>query len=221
MDELELLKKDWQSREQELPKLSYSDIYQMLLKKSSSIVKWIFYISIAEIVLWTILALVIPNISENFKISNQINDAMGLHNVLIAINVINYLVFGVFIYLFYKNHRNIKITDSVKELMKNILKTRKTVKYFVIYNVGANALIMLAINIYYYLNKDHLFQLMSEKYEGFSNISQESFASVFFIAQFVIGLLFIGLIILFYRVVYGILLRRLTKNYKELKKIEM
>ena len=89
-DELDLLKKDWQKREQELPKLSYSDIYKMLLKKSSSIVKWIFYISIVEIVLWTVLALVTPNVSENFKISNQINDAMGLHNILIAINIINY-----------------------------------------------------------------------------------------------------------------------------------
>ncbi len=221
MDELELLKKDWQSREQELPKLSYSDIYQMLLKKSSSIVKWIFYISIAEIILWTTLALVVPNVSENFKISNQINDAMGLHNVLIAINVINYLVFGVFIYLFYKNHRNIKITDSVKELMKNILKTRKTVKYFVIYNVGASILIMLAINIYYYLNKSHLFEVMSTNFDGFSSISEESFTSAFFLAQFIVGLLLIGLILLFYRVVYGILLRRLKKNYKELKKIEM
>jgi len=193
----------------------------MLLKKSSSIVKWIFFISIAEIILWTVLALVIPNVSENFKISNKINDAMGLHNILIVINVINYLVFGCFIYLFYKNHRNIKITDSVKELMKNILKTRKTVKYFVIYNVGANALIMLAINIYYYLNKDHLFELMNKNFDGFSSISEGSFATAFFLAQFVIGLLFIGLIILFYRVVYGILLRRLNKNYKELKKMEM
>jgi len=31
----------------------------------------------------------------------------------------------------------------------------------------------------------------------------------------------IGFILLFYRIVYGILLRRLHKNYKELKKIEI
>ena len=36
MDELELLKKDWQRGEDQYPKLSYSDIYSMLLKKSSS-----------------------------------------------------------------------------------------------------------------------------------------------------------------------------------------
>ena len=54
MDDLDLLKQKWQSVEQELPKLSYTDIHQMLLKKSSSIVKWIFLISIAELLFWTI-----------------------------------------------------------------------------------------------------------------------------------------------------------------------
>lgn len=48
MDELELLKKDWQKRERMHPKLSYDEIYSMLWKKSSSIVKWIFIISVIE-----------------------------------------------------------------------------------------------------------------------------------------------------------------------------
>jgi len=38
LDELELLKKDWQKREVDLPKLSYEQIYPMTKKKSSSIV---------------------------------------------------------------------------------------------------------------------------------------------------------------------------------------
>ena len=42
MDELELLKKDWRKKEEYLPKLSYDEIYKMIWKKSSSIVKWIF-----------------------------------------------------------------------------------------------------------------------------------------------------------------------------------
>jgi len=50
MDELELLKKDWQKNDKEYPKLSYNDIYKMILKKSSSIVKWIFIISLLEFV---------------------------------------------------------------------------------------------------------------------------------------------------------------------------
>ncbi|MGK0251535.1 MAG: hypothetical protein ACI81G_000973, partial [Gammaproteobacteria bacterium] len=53
VDELELLKKDWQKQEAHLPKLTKKDLYPMLLKKSSSIVKWILIISILEVLLWT------------------------------------------------------------------------------------------------------------------------------------------------------------------------
>ena len=34
MDELDILKKDWQKQEDKLPKLSYNEIYKMILKKS-------------------------------------------------------------------------------------------------------------------------------------------------------------------------------------------
>lgn len=213
MDELELLKKQWQTREQELPHLSYSDIYKMLLKKSSSIVKWIFYISIAEIIFWTLLAFLVPESSTKFS------DDIGLHNILIAANVLNYLVFGFFIFLFYKNYRKISTTDSVKKLMGNILRTRKTVKYFVIYNVSTSILLIVGINIYYYLNQDIVFRFMTEDY-GIANISQERFMKMFFAIQILFGIVMIGFVLLFYRLVYGILLRRLHKNYKKLEKIE-
>ena len=52
MDELELLKKDWQQKDEHLPRLSYDEIHTMIWKKSSSIVKWIFYISIIEVALF-------------------------------------------------------------------------------------------------------------------------------------------------------------------------
>ncbi len=213
MDELELLKKQWQSREQELPKLSFGDIYKMLLKKSSSIVKWIFYISIAEIVFWTLLALFVPESSTKFS------DDIGLHNILVAVNVVNYLVFGFFIFLFYRNYRKISTTDSIKELMGNILRTRKTVKYFVIYNITTSVLLIVGINIYYYLNQDIVFRFMTEDY-GIANITQERFMKMFFAIQILFGIVMIGFVLLFYRLVYGILLRRLHKNYKELEKID-
>lgn len=213
MDELELLKKQWQTREQELPHLSYSDIYKMLLNKSSSIVKWIFYISIAEILFWTLLAFLVP------ESSNKFSDDIGLHNFLIAANILNYLVFGFFIFLFYKNYRKISTTDSVKKLMGNILRTRKAVKYFVIYNVTTSILLIVGTNIYYYFNQDIVFKFMIEDY-GITNISQERFMNMFFVIQILFGIVMIGFVILFYRLVYGILLRRLHKNYKELEKID-
>jgi len=214
MDELDILKKQWQSQEQVLPHLSYKDIYKMLLKKSSSIVKWIFFISIAEILFWTLLSFLVPESSTKFS------DDIGLHNILLGVNVLNYSVFGFFIILFYRNYRKISTTDSIKDLMKNILRTRKTVKYFVIYNVTASILLIIGINIYYYVNQDIVFKFMTEDY-GITNISQDRFMKMFFVIQILFGLVMIGFVLLFYRIVYGILLRRLHKNYKELKKIEI
>ncbi|MAN58503.1 MAG: hypothetical protein CMC08_01555 [Flavobacteriaceae bacterium] len=214
MDELELLKKEWQSREQELPKLTYNDIYKMLLKKSSSIVKWIFYISIAELVFWTALSFFIP------ESSRRVNDGMGLHDITIVANILNYIIFAVFIYLFWQNSRKIKVTDSVRALMRNILNTRKTVKYFVFYNIGVSALSLLVVNIYFYFERERLYELLQDS-EGFATIPMEKFSTVFFLVQFLVGLVLIGLLLLFYRLVYGILMRRLKRNYKELAKMEL
>ena len=214
MDELELLKKQWQNREQELPKLSYDDIYKMLLRKSSSIVKWIFYISVAEIIFWTILSFFVPESSRKFS------DEIGLHNALAIANIFGHLVVITFVFLFYKNYRKISTTDSIKELMKNILRTRKTVKYFVVYNVGASVLMIIGLNIYYYLNQDIIFEAMVSDYGVPATISKERFLRVFFLLQFIFAVFMVGLILLFYRIIYGILLRRLNKNYKELEKLE-
>jgi hypothetical protein len=215
MDNLELLKEKWQTREQELPKLSYNEIYQMLLLKSSSIVKWIFLISIGELLFWTILAFFVPESSKEF------NEGMGLKTAFIVINVVHYCIFALFIYLFYINYRSIRVTDTIKDLMRSILNTRKTVKYFVVYNVGAAVLLLIGVNFYYYSKKDQLYDLMVENYEGYGAIAQENFTTVFFMSQFLFGLLLIGLILVFYRIIYGILLKRLKTNYNELQKIEM
>ena len=215
MDNLDILKEQWQKREQELPKLSYKDIYQMLLQKSSSMVKWIFLISIGELLFWTILAFFVPESSREF------NNSMGLKTAFLIINIIHYCIFAVFIYLFYVNYRSIKVTDTIKDLMRSILNTRKTVKYFVIYNVGAAVLVLIGVNFYYFSKKEQLYSLMVESYKGYGSIPQESFTSIFFLSQLVFGLLLIGLIIIFYRIIYWILLKRLKRNYNELRKIEI
>lgn len=214
MDELELLKSQWHSRDKELPRLSYGDIYKMLLKKSSSIVKWILFISIGEIIFWTILAFLLPDSSQEFT------DELGLHDLMLTANVLYYIVFIFFIIIFYRNYKKIATTDSIKDLMGNIIRTRKTVKYFIIYNIVGASVMMLAINIFYYTNKDLVFNLMVKDYGVLSTMNQDQFISVFFWTQAIIGLVFIGLIILFYRLVYGVLLRRLKRNYEELEKIE-
>ncbi len=214
MDELELLKSRWHNQDQKLPQLTYEDIYKMLLKRSSSIVKWILFISIGEIILWTGLALLVPESSQKFT------NEMGLHQVMLVSNILYYVVFFTFIILFYRNYKKISATDSIKVLMRNIIRTRKTVKYFIIYNLVSASIMLIGMNIFYYSNQNRIFQVMVKDYGVLATMDQDQFFTTFFLIQFIIGLGVIVLIFLFYRFVYGTLLRRLKRNYHELEKME-
>ena len=215
MDELELLKSQWHSRDKELPRLTYGEIYKMLLKKSSSIVKWILFISIGEIILWTSLAFLVPESSRKL-----IND-IGLREIMTIINIVYYAIFIFFIILFYRNYRKISTTDSIKDLMGNIIRTRRTVKYFMLYNILGTFTLMLGMNIFYYVNQDLVFKFMVQEDGVLASMDQKQFMTMFFLVQFIVGIIIIGLIVLFYRLVYGTLLRRLKKNHQELEKIEL
>ena len=211
MDELDKLKKEWQSQDNKLPKVSYNDIYKMLLKKSSSIVKWIFIISVIELLFWISLYFIIPE--DNMKLMQD----MGIGKILYYSNIIHFTIFGIFIFYFYKNYRSIQVTDNTKTLMSNILKTRNTVRYFVYYNVGMFILSSIVIDSFFFANSNKLYEVMDFASKG---VPKEGFANVFIITQILVGVLVIGLLILFYWLVYGILLKRLKSNYKELQKME-
>jgi len=212
MDGLDLLKKDWKKREGSLPHLSYDQIYQMLWKRSSSIVKWIFVISILEFLFWGVINIFMAD-HEYWEEMEQIH----LKEFTVATYVVNYAITFFFIYCFYKNYRKISATDNAAQLMKNILRTRKTVKYYIGYILISTALIAL---IYTYFMMDyHISTSMVDdvtKY-SFTPMQWFKFAGIMFIGLAV----FLGLIWLFYRVIYGILLRRLNKNYKKLKRLEV
>ena len=77
MEELDLLKKDWKKQEVHQPKLSYDDIDKMMVKKSSSLVKWVFYVSLLELgfgIAIVILALFIqPDILDDSSMPSWLN----------------------------------------------------------------------------------------------------------------------------------------------------
>lgn len=206
MDELELLKKDWKNQEGELPKLSYDQLYKMILKKSSSIVKWLLFICIAEFVLWITLDIV-------FKQGNAMDDMeqYGLKSFTIISYVISYGILFYFLVRFYINYKKIQVTDSSKVLMHNILRTRKTVKYYVWTNLGFLSVFTL-INIFLlYYNESFVKDSLMDEVPLYAVI----ITSVIFIGAL------IGFLALFYRLIYGVLTRRLKKNYEELKKLEI
>lgn len=212
MDELELLKKDWQKQEGNYPQLSYDQIYKMIWKKSSSIVKWIFVISILEFLFWALITIFFAD-NDYWKEMERLH----LREFTIVAYIVNYGITFFFIYLFYKNYRRISSTDDATTLMKNILKTRKTVKCYIGYILISTAIVTLVYTYFAFYYHPETVQV-----EDASNYTFTFMQWAIFSGVMIVGLaILLALIWLFYRLIYGILLRRLNKNYKELKKLEM
>ncbi|MDR5589991.1 hypothetical protein [Christiangramia sp. SM2212] len=211
MDDLDLLKKDWKKQEKNLPHLSYDELYKMIWKRSSSIVKWIFIISIVEFLLGAVLNIFLAD--DHYW---EQMEKYSLTEFIIATYVISYLITFYFIYKFYNNYRSISTTDSASMLMKSILKTRKTVKYYISFILISSGVVFLVSLIL--MLRNHAVNADP----GQANMEFDTKQWAIFIGGTLIALaILLGIIWLIYRVVYGILLRRLHKNYKELKKLEM
>ncbi|WP_223552086.1 hypothetical protein [Aestuariivivens sp. NBU2969] len=210
MEGLDLLKKDWNRQQPEDKKLSVKDIYPMLHKKSSSIVKTLFYISVGELILWIIINSIPYLFSENYKA--KLDHIYKSDYLLTSLTIFSYAVIVLFIYLLFKSHKAISVTDNAKTLMERILHTRKIIKYYVLYNL-IMAGVSLALGFYYSLTKDPKFT------NAINNYSNNEF--IFLIAKIIgVVIIFILSIWLFYKLIYGLLLKRLNRNYKELKTLE-
>lgn len=211
MDELELLKKDWQANSRQVDQHITSEaIYPMLRKKSSSIVKTLFYISIAELVFWFI-ANVYP-LFATAEYREELATIFG-NKTSILIPLISTVIVIIFTYLLFKSYKSISVTDSPKTLIKNILNTRKIIKYYVISNI---TLLFLTFSI-------GMYQMINYNPEISQQFAQYSNKQMFIVTLIIIlGIaIFLFAFWLCYRLIYGILLRRLNRNYKELKKMEV
>jgi len=204
MDELDLLKKDWNKANQSYPSLSYDEIYKMIHAKSSSIVKWIFYISMIELGIGLLLIVINPRFDDQI-IYPQWLEAIGY----LTVPIILY-----FTYMFYKNYKAITTTDNVKNLIKSILKTRKTVKHYVLFNIISSG-IFSAIAVFIG------FTQASGGFEKFNETAHFKEYAILILSIVLLTVLIIAILYGIYYLLYGILLKRLNRNYKELKKLEV
>jgi len=215
MDELELLKKDWQKKGEDLPKLSYDEIHNMLWKKSFSIVRWILIISILEILLPQLLFL-FPSIRNSMALLDNASFNMGY----LALSVFYYLVVIYFIYLFYKRYREISVLENAKNLMDKIIRTRKTVFYYIIFSLSMFFIFFLYYALEMYFVDDVLMSI-----EGLDEVLEKrSLQEVrnLVVWGVMLGGFFFTLVMGgIYFLLYGILLRKLKKNYNELKRLEI
>ncbi len=217
MDELELLKKDWQRKGEDLPKLSYDEIYRMLWKRSSSIVKWILYISLIELVFWIVLS-ALPFIWESFQRTFTKTYGNGEETLVNITTVFSILIVLIFIYYLFKSYKAISTVDSVKKLMESILRTRRIVRYYVVYNLIMAVVVTIYSFYSLFTNDERTIKLLEALKENGSEMRFWLISGLLVLAG--IGFI-VGFIWLFYRLMYGILLKRLNKNYKELKRLEV
>ena len=69
-----------------------------------------------------------------------------------------------FIYLFYKNYNAICVIDSTSLLMKKIIKTRKTVNYYVYYNIIMTIILSIIINFMMFSDAELLVEVFNPKH---------------------------------------------------------
>lgn len=212
MDELEFLKQNWKKQEENLPRLSYDDIYKMIWKRSSSIVKWIFVISIVELLLSSLLSIYMADANYWAQM-----EELHLKEITIYFYIASYLITFYFIYCFYRNYRRISSTDDAATLMQNIIRTRKTVKTYIAYILISTGVYSIVIT--WFTIQNH--QITQEV----QDVSKYTFDTMDWVKLAVAGCVILAIILLalwlFYRLVYGILLDRLKRNYRELKRLEM
>ncbi|CAD7810916.1 hypothetical protein CHRY9390_02266 [Chryseobacterium aquaeductus] len=216
--DLDSFKKTWQEQPVQA-KYDNSEILQMLNKKSRNYVKYIFWISVIEFVLFTAFGLfyILQNKESNTfltslqKLGVEKNEHLQdiLDNIYLVIKIITLVVTGYFVIKFYQNYRKIKIEDDLKEFILKIIKFKKTVNAFILINIIIVIIFtstLIILGIYAIQNQ---------------NTEMANSSIMAFIVSFIIStVLCVLLIWAYYRLVYGILIKRLDKNLKQLKEID-
>lgn len=211
MDELDALKQHWKSNTEIATekKMSQKDIYIMLRHNSSSILKTLWYISIAELVIFTTLSL-LPLFSNAYKVRFE-NTTLN-KDVVNALNFTSLIIVVVFVFILYKSYKSISVTDTSKKLMHSILTTIKTVNYYVI----ANLILAFIITVSLFYQNIYSSQKIAEHSAQYTLTNWIVLIGSGLIAT--IG--FMAIIWLFYKLLYGRLTKQLKANYNELLELK-
>jgi len=216
--DLDSFKKTWQEQPVQ-NKYDHDEILQMLNKKSRNYVKYIFWISVVEFVLFTAFGLfyILQNKESNTFLSSL--QKLGVKqnaqlqsifdNIYLVIKTFTLLITGYFVVKFYQNYRKIKIEEDLKEFISRIIKFKKTVNAFILINILIVVVFTSALTIF------GIYAIQNQ------NTTLADSSIVAFIVSFIIStVLCVVLIWAYYRLVYGILIKRLDKNLAQLKEID-
>lgn len=204
MDELKELKSQWASQSFD-KQYDKKELNAFLKQKSMHSIRWIFYLSILEFLLYLILPLLLPNYFESYAYYRTLN----LYEFAVITTGLGHALLIFFMLRFYRNYRSISIDDTISGHLRTILNTRRTVNQYIYCNLII--LLVFIVTVFY-----KAYQLD----ENLISLDDQTTSMVVLLLSFgfVIALI-LGIFGLLYYFVYGRFLRPLKKNEKELKQL--
>ncbi len=216
--DIDNFKKTWQQQNVK-PKYDSSEILQMLNRKSRNYVKYILWISIAEFLLILGVSFYyfykgdegnsFVHILEkmNIKVTPEILHTLDVFYLVMKIFSIAITLF--FVLRFYMNYKRINVEANLKKFILQIIEFKKTVNLFIL------------INILFLVGTTLILTFFMFRTLSLQNVEMGHSAMIGFVVGIIVSLLIsVSLIWLYYRLIYGIIMRRLGKNLSQLKEIE-
>lgn len=215
---LDHFKKTWQEQEVQ-PKYNSNEIEAMLNKSSRNYVKYILWISVIEFLVilgMNIYYLFLGDDSKSFMnilgklgVKNSFALESNFSHLYFCLKTISLLLTAFFVIKFYGNYKKINIELNLKNLILQIIKFKKTVNLFIFANILLIGLFTVVLGVF-------TFTILDNQNINLNNSTLIGFT----IGLIIMMAISVILIWVYYRIVYGIILRRLGKNLDELKKIE-
>ncbi len=216
--DIDALKKTWQDQVIS-DGYNQDEIEVMLNKKSRNYVKYILWISVAEFVIFGLINFLaifsndfqtdFTSILNKLQIRNQSEVEISLGRIYNWMKMMSLLITGVFVVVFYGNYKKIDVESNLKKFIRHIIKFKTTVNVFIFCNI---LLLVLFIGSFisflvFTIRKQHI------------HVDNPTFWGLVTGATLSL-LICIVLVLLYYKLAYGILLKRLSRNLDQLEKID-
>ena len=212
--ELDDLKSIWGSIKEE-EKFDRNQIFQMLKKKSSTTIKWLFIFTFCEFIIFLGYNLYIL-ISGKSLFANEVKtlvEQKTINNYEIASVLGIVITFG-FLVMAFRYFKKIDLNQSVVDLMKNIISFRRLVNLFILFTVLS--LIISSAPFYYELGQSiYLAKHANDIKPLVENATIYGWIAIITAVAFII---IIGTV--YYGIIYFLFLRKLQQNLRELREIK-
>lgn len=216
--DIDHLKKTWQEH-QVAAKYSYRDILPMLNKRSKSYVKTLLLISLAEFILFLSISIFyifesgesasFMNILSKLGIDPSRKPEQDFEHIYFVLKLVSLAITGYFVVKLYQSYRRISVEANLRKFILQIIGFKRTVNSYIFTN-------LVLLVIFTAVLTGFTFSLIAA--QGVE-INQEKLVG--FVTGIITTTVFAVLLLwLYYRLVYGILINRLSKIMVQLAEID-